>query len=411
MAGSSELRKAGRRRAVVVGGSMSGLLAGLLLRRSGWDVDIFERVESELAGRGAGIVAQPDLIETLRRIGIDSTDLGVEITTRKILDSSGLLASESTCPQVLTAWERVYRVLRDAFSPRHYHRGRGVRSFEQTANSVAAHFGDQGVIESDLLVGADGLRSTIRQQCLPQLAPLYAGYVAWRALIPETAIPPAIHRELFNYMTFCLPPGEQFLGYPVAGPDNDLRPGHRRYNIVWYRPADETGELQHLLTDEGGTTHAVSIPPPLIRHDAIAAMRAAAERLLAPQFRAVVRMIDEPILQPIYDLETPRMAFGRVAIIGDAAFVARPHVAAGVAKAADDAAALVAALDVGEVEPALLRFEAARLPIGRRIIERARHLGAYLQATQTVEERARSQRHGIPEAVLAETAVLDFLRT
>jgi 2-polyprenyl-6-methoxyphenol hydroxylase-like FAD-dependent oxidoreductase len=411
MPGSSKLREAGKRRAVVVGGSMSGLLAGLLLRRSGWEVDIFERVESELAGRGAGIVAQPDLIETLRRIGIDATDLGVEITTRKILDASGRLTSELTCPQVLTAWERVYRVLRDAFPARHYHRGRGLRSFEQSKDSVLAHFVGAGTIESDLLVGADGLRSTIRQQCLPQLAPLYAGYVAWRALIAETAFPPEIHRELFDSMTFCLPPGEQFLGYPVAGPDNDLRPGHRRYNVVWYRPADESGELQRLLTDEGGTTHAVSIPPPLIRHDAIAAMRAAAERLLAPQLREVVRMIDEPILQPIYDLETPRMAFRRIAIIGDAAFVARPHVAAGVAKAADDAAALAAALDVGEVEPALLRFEAARLPIGRRIIERARHLGAYLQASQTVEERARSQRHGIPAAVLAETALLDFLRT
>ena len=51
-------------------------------------------------------------------------------------------------------------------------------------------------------------------------------------------------------MTFCLPPGEQFLGYPVAGPDNDLRPGRRRYNIVWYRPADEADELPWLLTDE-----------------------------------------------------------------------------------------------------------------------------------------------------------------
>ena len=78
-------------------------------------------------------------------------------------------------------------------------------------------------------------------------------------------------------------------------------------------------------------------------------MRAAAERLLAPQLRALVRMVDEPILQPIYDLETPRMAFGRIAIIGDAAFVARPHVAAGVAKAADDAAALVAALERGRL--------------------------------------------------------------
>jgi 2-polyprenyl-6-methoxyphenol hydroxylase-like FAD-dependent oxidoreductase len=122
-------------------------------------------------------------------------------------------------------------------------------------------------------------------------------------------------------------------------------------------------------------------------------------------------MVDEPILQPIYDLETPRMAFGRVAIIGDAAFLARPHVAAGVAKAADDAATLAQALNTGTVQDALRRFEAERLPVGRRIIERARHLGAYLQATQTVDERVRSQRHGIPEAVLAETAVLDFLQS
>src|SRR5207247_5838214 len=258
--------------------------------------------------------------------------------------------------------------------------------------------------------GADGLRSTIRQQCLPEFVPRYVGYVAWRALTAEAAFPVAIHGELFNYMTFCLPPGEQFLGYPVAGPDNDLRPGHRRYNVVWYRPADERTELQRLLTDERGATHEISIPPPLIRRQAIADMRAEGERLVAPQFRAVLRLMEEPILQPIYDLETPRMAFGRVAIVGDAAFVARPHVAAGVAKAADDAAVMAAALDADDVEPALRRFEAQRLPVGRRISERARHLGAYLQASQTAEERARSRRHSIPEAVLAETAVLDFLR-
>ncbi len=389
---------------------MSGLLAGLLLRRAAWDVEIYERVEGELAGRGAGIVAQPDLIETLARIGIDTRDLGVQITTRKILDGSGRVIGESTCPQVLTAWERVYRALRDAFPAEHYHRGWAVLRFEQTKHVVIADLGEHGAIECDLLVGADGLRSTVRQQCLPDLAPLYVGYVAWRALIREASFPPAIHRELFDYMTFYLPPGEQFLGYPVAGPGNDLRPGHRRYNVVWYRPADETSELHRLLTDETGTTHPVSIPPPLIRRDAINAMRAAAERLLPPQFRDVVRMIAEPILQPIYDLASPRMSFGRVAIIGDAAFVARPHVAAGVAKAADDAACLVAALEAENVETALQIFEAQRLPVGHQIIERARHLGAYLQATQSAQDRARSERHGIPQAVLAETAVLDFLR-
>ena len=404
-------QNAARRRVIVIGGSMSGLFAGLLLRRRGFEVEIYERVDSELSGRGAGIVAQPVVAETLRALGISVVGLGVEMSRRQILDSEGRVVCEYERPQTLTAWERVYRILRDAFPVESYHRGLALRSFEQTSRSVVAHFSDGSTVEADVLVGADGLRSTVRQQLLPELSPLYAGYVAWRALIAEGAIPPPIHRELFEYLTFCLPPGEQFLGYPVAGPDNDLRRGHRRYNVVWYRPAEEATELKELLTDESGVTHTISIPPPLIRREAIAAMRAAAERLVAPQFRAIARLMDEPVLQPIYDLETPHMAFGRVAVIGDAAFVARPHVGAGVAKAADDAVALADALAADAVEPALRRFEAQRLPVGRRIIEHARHLGAYLQATRTQEEQARSARHSNAQAVIAETAVLDFLET
>jgi 2-polyprenyl-6-methoxyphenol hydroxylase-like FAD-dependent oxidoreductase len=398
-----------QRRALVVGGSMSGLLAGIMLLRRGWEVDIFERAEMELAGRGAGLVAQPELISRMDDLGLDTRNLGVVMAVRKILDLTGRETVTGEYSQVLTAWERVYRLLRDAFPAERYHHAIGLRAFEQNGTNVVAHFSNGSALRADVLVGADGLRSTVRQQCLPEVTPLYAGYVAWRALLSESAIPSAIHRELFVAMTFCLPPGEQCLGYPVAGPDNDLRPGQRRYNVVWYRPADEAKELTELLTDRNGVTHSISIPPPLIRTEHIAAMRAAAERLLAPQFREIVRLIDEPILQPIYDLESPRLAFGRVAIVGDAAFVARPHVGAGVAKAADDAAALAAALDGDDVEAALLRFEAARLPDNRKIIERARHLGAYLQAIQTTEERARSARHSIPEAVLAETALLDFL--
>jgi 2-polyprenyl-6-methoxyphenol hydroxylase-like FAD-dependent oxidoreductase len=401
---------AAEKRAIVIGGSMSGLLSGLLLRRAGWSVDIYERVGSELSGRGAGIVAQQELIERLRTLGLATAALGVAITKRKIIGADGKLTDEVECPQVLTAWERVYRLLRDAFPPERYHRGRGLAEFEQRTNSVTARFSDGESIEADLLIGADGLRSTVRQQALPDAVPLYAGYSAWRALIAESAFPKDVHRELFEFMSFGLPPGEQFLGYPVAGPDNDLRPGHRRYNVVWYRPADEKSKLQWLLTDESGVMHAISIPPPLIRREAVAEMRADAERLLAPQFRQVVRLIEEPILQPIYDLESPRMGVGRVAILGDAAFVARPHVAAGVSKAADDAAALAAALQAeSNVEAALKRFEAARLDENIRIIERARHLGAYLQATQTQEEQARAGRHSTAGAVIAETAVLDFL--
>ena len=398
-----------QRRALIVGGSMSGLLAALMLRRRGWQADIYERVAGELAGRGAGIVAQPALIARLQALGLDTNELGVPIARRQMLDREGRVTLTAHCPQILTAWERVYRLLRDAFPSAHYHRGRELESFEQTARGVVGRFSDGSAAEGGVLIGADGLRSSVRRPCLPAIAPLYAGYVAWRAMLTEDALPPAIHHDLFEAMTFCLPPGEQFLGYPVAGPDNDLRPGRRRYNVVWYRPADTATELPWLLTDESGVLHAISIPPPLIRRDAIAAMRAAAEQLLAPQCRTLVALIGEPLLQPIYDLASPRLAFGRVALIGDAAFVARPHVAAGVSKAADDAAALAAALDADDVEAALHRYEAERLLENNRIIERARHLGAYLQATQSAEERTRSAQHGIPQAVLDETAVLDFL--
>jgi len=390
---------------------MSGLLAGLSLRRAGWDADICERLDTELAGRGAGIVAQPELIARLEGLGLDTADLGVQADTRIILSADGRVTEQLECPQTLTAWERVYRLLRDAFPAGCYHRGKALERFEQTPRGVAAMFTGGESIEADVLIGADGIRSTVRQQMLSEVVPQYAGYAAWRALLNESDIPADLRDALFAGMSFGLPPGEQFLGYPVAGPDNDLRVGHRRYNIIWYRPAGEATELPWLLTDDSGATHAISIPPPLIRREAIAQMRADAERLLAPQFRALVRLIREPILQPIYDLESPFMTEGNVAIIGDAAFVARPHVGAGVSKAADDAAALAEALtSEPNVRRALERFEAARLPDNRRIIERARHLGAYLQATRTAEEQARAGRHSTDRAVIEETALIDFLK-
>ena len=399
-------------RAIVVGGSIAGLLAAVSLLRAGWAVEVFERSEVALTGRGAGIITQPQLREALAALGIEAgAGIGVDVSRRRTLDREGRIVAQTVKPLVATSWNHLFELLRGAFPAGCYHLGRDLKGLEDVGDRVVARFADGATVEADLLVGADGFRSAVRARYRPDVRPLYAGYVAWRCLLDEADLSPATHRDIADVFAFGLPPEEQILGYPVAGTGNDLRPGRRRYNVVWYRPADADAELPHLLTDRNGHRHAVSIPPPLIAPAVVAEMRAHAQAVFAPQFAEAVQRTHEPFLQPIYDLETPRMAFGRVALVGDAAFVARPHVGAGTAKAAEDAAALARHLAQGTGVPAALAaFGAERSAIGRRIVAQARHLGTYMQRTfRDDAERLRAERHRSPEAVMAETALLDFL--
>ncbi|MBO0764219.1 MAG: FAD-dependent monooxygenase [Hyphomicrobiaceae bacterium] len=400
------------RRALIVGGSMSGLFCALFLRRHGWEVALYERSPLALTGRGAGIMTHPELHQAMAAVGL-ATDksFGVPIAERVALDRAGRVVARRCHPQIATSWNRLFEMLGAHVGSGPYHLGKDLVHVSQGDSEVVAHFTDGTAQAGDVLIGADGLRSSVRGQFLAEVRPRYAGYVAWRGLLAERDAAAVLGPELFGQLSFFLPPGEQFLGYPVAGPGNDLRPEHRSWNIVWYRPADEAGELPRLLTDARGRTHELSIPPPLTAPGVVAEMQAAAERLLPDPFRAAIALMAQPFLQPIYDLESPAIAFGRVALAGDAAFVVRPHVGAGVLKAAHDAAALAECLDAdATVEAGLGLYEARRAPIGRQFVARARRLGCYLTYRFDSEEaRASAAFHAAPERVLAETAVVDFL--
>ena len=244
----------------------------------------------------------------------------------------------------MSSWGRLYRALRDPLPTESYRLGMSLTAIEQDATGVTAVFGNGTVrVEGELLVGADGVRSTVRELLLPGVQPHYAGYVAWRAMLDESEVPPDIRTEIFERYTFCLPEGELFLAYPVPGRNNETQPGRRAYNIVWYRPTAPDTTLVDLCTDATGRWHGSAIPPPLIRPEISVAIKATARRLVAPQVAEIFARTRQPFFQPIFDLESPRTVFGRVALIGDAAFVARPHVGAGVTKAALDAASLAQA--------------------------------------------------------------------
>jgi 2-polyprenyl-6-methoxyphenol hydroxylase-like FAD-dependent oxidoreductase len=103
---------------------------------------------------------------------------------------------------------------------------------------VTAIFADGSSASGSLLIAADGIHSTVRQQLLPEVVPRYAGYVCWRGVAEEANTPLSVQLRLFDCVTFCFPAGELFIGMPNPGINQNILPGQRRYYFGWYRPVD-----------------------------------------------------------------------------------------------------------------------------------------------------------------------------
>lgn len=371
-----------QRRALVIGGSIGGLFAAHFLRQAGWDVAIYERSSGDLADRGAGLNTSAELFAAMRAVGAPvSPQLAFHVRSSAWLRHDGTIGVEIPRGWHGSTWGTIYRPLRAALPSPLFRAGKMAERVDQDGDTVTAFFADGTRETGDLLIAADGVYSTVRKQFLPDIAPEQAGYVAWRGIIAENDLPPAAHALLMERAAFSMPQRELVVSLPVPGADNDPRPGHRRYYFIWYRPASPD-EQHALFTDAAGKHHGLAIPPPLIRGEFVAAMKADARRLLPPMIGEIVNRAAQPLLQSITDLEASKMVFGRVALLGDSAFIARPHVAAGTSKAALDARALVAALAAheGDRDAALAQYERERLAFGQAIVAHARYLGAYHEA-------------------------------
>jgi 2-polyprenyl-6-methoxyphenol hydroxylase-like FAD-dependent oxidoreductase len=367
---------------VVVGGSLGGLLAANMLCRAGHDVTILEKASGSLDGRGAGIVTHSLLVAAMERCGVKmDVSLGVHVSNRIVLAKDGSVIDRTTVPQVLSSWSRLHALLLAGFDPQRYLHGASVKCITEQAGGVTVACEDGRHFDADLVIASDGIRSTVRAQLAPEIQAQYAGYVAWRGVCDESVLSPYTLSTLFDSFGFSVPQGELIIGYPVAGIGNSIATGERRYNFVWYRPTSSDEELQALLTDVDGNCYPLGIAPNKVALHHVAAVRQAACELLAPQFAEVVEKTRHPFLQPIYDCSSTKIAFGRVALMGDAAFVARPHVGMGVTKAAEDAIALADLIDAhGATPQALQAFERQRLAPASAAVRRARALGDRMQA-------------------------------
>src|SRR6266404_3325185 len=195
--------KQNKPRALVIGGSLGGLCAGVCLRAAGSRVSIFERSSGIMDDRGAGIVLQSDVLNLLEELKLATcAEISVESHERQYLNKDGSVASSGDSQQFMTSWGALFNSLRRGFPDDDFHAGFKLLNFIAGENQVTARFENGREETGDLLVGADGAWSAVREQLLPKIAPEYAGYVAWRGVAAESVLPTTLRNSLLGKFTF-----------------------------------------------------------------------------------------------------------------------------------------------------------------------------------------------------------------
>lgn len=383
--------------AIVVGGSIGGLTAALLLRDLGFTVDVYERTPGPLDGRGGGIVLQPDTVRWFtERSGQDLDDLHTATSHVQYLNRDGSVAHREPARWTYTSWGTFYRALLADFGTEHYHYGEYACGFDQDDEYATVRFVSGHTATADLVVFADGITSSARERFDPAAKLAYSGYIGWRGTVPQSALTAATRATLHDAITYDVVPNSHITMYPIPG-EEGLDEAHRLINYVWYRNVPAGPNLSEMLIDKRGFTGSVSIHPGQVQDRYVDEMRRAAADSFAPAVAEVVINTETPYLQVLSDVRSTRMALGRVALIGDAACASRPHAAAGTAKAAADAWTLATALaeTTGDIPSALAKWEPAQLQLSDSLLRRVVAMGERSQFSNTWDPRDPDLRFGL----------------
>ena len=372
--------------ATIIGGSMAGLFAATALSKKGWDISVHEKVPVPLSGRGAGIATYDELADLVFKATNNNNVLGTTAKSRVSLDINGKIINSYDYPQVYTSWQYLFSILREQISNDDYFMGDDCIKIEQNEDKAIAFFENGKKKETDLIIVANGIKSELRTYVDNKAYPQYAGYVGWRGVVNEEEISKNSLEILSNYFIVVLPYNQQIASYPIAGEGkNPFKIGERRINWIWYKPVPQK-KLKEILLGKSGQQFEDGIPPNEIREEIVNDLFKEAEEKLPPQLIELVKITKQPLIQPIFDLQSMKMKNGRVVTIGDAAFTARPHVGMGVTKAAMDAFTLSEYLEGSSNLDELDKWEHSRLKESQFIVNRSRKLGQYLSIPKNNED-------------------------
>lgn len=362
-------------RIAILGGGIGGLATAAFLNRAGLAATVYEQAAG-IAAVGAGIVVAPNLARQLRRLGVLETlraqavrlDVGWEFRSwedGRILSSENLADS---CERLYG--EHTYTVHRadllaaiGAQLPADRIRlGHKVVGLDTAGATTRISFADRAAVEADVVIGADGVHSVVRNTLFGASAAVYSGMCAFRALVRADKAPEFARRPA---QTLWLGPERHLVHYPISR--------GRRLNLAAFAPAGE-------YTVESWTATATV-------EEFLAEFAGWDQRLTG-----LIRGAETPGRWALLDrAPLSRWSDGGVTLLGDAAHPMFPFYAQGAAQAVEDAAVLARCLADGIDDPAaaLGRYERLRVPRTERI-QTVSHARSHLNhLPDGPEQRAR----------------------
>jgi 2-polyprenyl-6-methoxyphenol hydroxylase-like FAD-dependent oxidoreductase len=340
-------------RCLVVGGSLVGLSAAIALSRVSFDVTVAERSPVRAVDGGGGLGVDVDLLREVTGIGEDPpVQHGVD--------------RDTTAWHLLQSWLEEHALRCPGVTVRR--RADVITATPGDGRSRATVLTDDGTGDADLVIGADGARSTVRAAVDPAHPDArYAGVLLWRTLVDESALPSGIARLADGE-----PSREMYAGpyrlvtYLVPGPAGETTVGRRRLNLVWYDP--EQRELLHEAGLLDGETVRGSLAPGALPDDVrVRLADFAAASWPSPWREALAQALESGAVfgTPIVQYRPSRLVNGRVALAGDAAHAASPMVGGGFRQGLYDVRALSETMSgitsAGEIMSALARYQRLRL--------------------------------------------------
>lgn len=356
----------------VVGGSIAGCATALAASRAGADkVTVFERADAELRDRGVGIALQSDRYNELKDAGYVAPEMPWAPLTRRVWSvrdgdaPKGRSFGEQPFPFRAYNWGSLWSELRRRVPEDvDYRSGAVVTAVEPGDDGVTLRLADGHEEHFDLVIGADGYRSVVREAMFPGVSAEYAGYIGWRGASADVEGLPSDGLDAHNIVF----PGGHCMIYRIP----DGTGGHRLNWVLYTAPPQTDGLHPDLRTP-------TSLPPGRLNSQLTDHLRALVAEHFPPFWadKVLGTPAETTFIQPIYDLAVPHYTSGRMALVGDAASVARPHVGAGSVKALQDATALEAAWIAGESwKDVLERYDSGRGAVGSAMVALARRMGS-----------------------------------